>query len=176
MRVVHETRAVPFLARFVVELRIREKPEAKHAGRFAVNLFVDPGRLRLDLLVQPEAVFIRLGRGAEAGFVDQPEGLEAFAARILSAVEHLEQVHQPEAVLRDMIPEMLVAAAPEVPGVAAHDLVRRERDPAIQRLENVGRDLRKIVRRKPGQFGFVLGGFATARAKHGKQREGARSD
>ena len=61
VRVVHETLAVPFLARFVVELRIREKPEAEHAGGFAVNLFVDPGRLRFDLLVEPEAVFIRLG-------------------------------------------------------------------------------------------------------------------
>ena len=154
--VVHEARAVPFLARFVVELRIREKTEPKDAGWLAVNFFVDAGWLRFDLLVEPEAVFIRLGRGAEAGFVDQPECLEALAARILAVVERLEQIHQPEAVLGDMIPEMLVAAAPEIPGVAAHDLVRRERNPAIHRLEDVGRDLREIGGRQAGEFGFVF--------------------
>src|SRR5437762_1776701 len=59
--------AVPFLARVLVELRIWKKPEAENARWFAVNFFVDAGRLGRDLLVQPETEFrIGLGRGTEA--------------------------------------------------------------------------------------------------------------
>ena len=39
---------------------------------------------------------------------------------------------------------MLVACAPEVPRIAAHDFFRRKINGAIHRLENVGSDLRKI--------------------------------
>ena len=70
-RIVHEPIAVPFFARFVVEIRIREQAEAEHAGGFAINFLVDPGWLRLGLLIQPQAKFIRFGRGAKPRFVHQ---------------------------------------------------------------------------------------------------------
>ncbi len=177
VRVADEACAVPLLAGFIVKLWIGKEAEPEDAGWLAVNFVVDAGWLWFNLLVEPEAVFIRLGRGAETGFVDQTERLEALAARILAVVEHLEQIHQPEAVLGDMIPEMLVAAAPEIPSVAAHNLVRRELDAAIHRLEDVGRDLREIVRREPGKFGFVFGRrFAAARGEEKKEGQGARSE
>src|SRR5262245_4650946 len=50
---------------------------------------------------------------------------------------------------------MLVASAPEVPGVATHDFLRRKTNPAIHRFENVGSDLRKIGRAFSRGFGFV---------------------
>ena len=43
-----------------------------------------------------------------------------------------------------MIPKMLVAPAPEVPGIAAHDFLRREIDAAIHRFKNIRGDLREI--------------------------------
>jgi hypothetical protein len=166
------------LACCIIELRIGEEAEPENAGRFPIDFVVNPGRLRFDLLIEPETVFVRLGRGAETGLVYQAESLEAVAARVFAVVQHLEQVHKAKAVLGDVIPEMLVAATPEVPGVAAHDFVRLERNPAVERLENVSRGLRKVVRRETGEFGFVLGcmlGFA-ARDEEREKRERASPD
>ena len=56
-----------------------------------------------------------------------------------------------------MIPKVLVAAAPEIPSVAPHDLLGRKIDAAIQRLEDVDRDLRKIGGRFSGSLRFVDG-------------------
>jgi len=54
-----------------------------------------------------------------------------------------------------MIPKVLVATAPEIPSVAPHDFLGRKIDAAIHRLEDVGRNLRKIGGRFSGGFRFV---------------------
>src|SRR5206468_12728050 len=61
----------------------------------------------------------------------------------------------PITVLCDMIPKVLVATAPEIPSVAPHDLLGRKIDAAIQRFEDVDRDLRKVGGRFSGGFRFV---------------------
>jgi hypothetical protein len=68
--VAHEAGPVPLLAGFTVKFWIGKEAETKDAGWPAVNFVVDAGWLWFNLLVEPEAVFIRLGRGAETGFVD----------------------------------------------------------------------------------------------------------
>src|SRR5205814_7641582 len=152
-----ESVAVPFLARVVVELRIGKKPKAENARWFAINLFVDPGRFRCDLLVQPETeVRIGFGGGAEAGLVDETEGLETLAALVSAVIKHLEQVEQPVAVLRNMIPENFGAAAPNVPGIASHDFVLRELNAAIHRLEDIRGDLREVRRGFASELRLVL--------------------
>jgi hypothetical protein len=142
--IVDETIAVPFFAGLFVEVRIWKKPETEDPGWFAVNSFVDAGRLLFYLLIEPQAKFIRLGRGAKSRFVYQAQSLEALAARKLTAIQHLQEIHQPVAVLGCMIPKILVTCAPEVPGIATHDFLGRKIDAAIHRFENVGGDLRKI--------------------------------
>src|SRR5213596_119238 len=154
-RIVHEALAVPFLARFVVEFRIWEKSEAKYTRRLAVNSFVDAFRLRFDLLIQPQAKLIWLTCGAKSWLVYQAENFETLAARKFAVVEHLQKVHQSVTVLSGMIPKVLVATAPEIPSVAPHDLLGRKIDAAIHRLEDVGRDLRKIGGCFSGGFRFV---------------------
>src|SRR5437588_10677875 len=153
--IIHEAVAVPFLAPFVVEFLIWEKSEAKHARRLAVNSFVDAFRLRLDLLIQPQAKLIRLTCGAKSWLVYQAENFETLAARKFAVVEHLQKVHQSVTVLSGTIPKVLVATAPEIPSVAPHDLLGRKIDAAIQRLEDLDRDLRKIGGRFSGGFRFV---------------------
>jgi len=49
--IVHEPVAVPLLARFVVEIWIREQAVAEYPRGFAVNFLVDPGWLGLGLLI-----------------------------------------------------------------------------------------------------------------------------
>ena len=80
-----------------------------------------------------------------------------------------------KAVLRGVIPKMLVAAAPEVPGVAAHDFLLRKINAAIHRLENVCSDLRKIGGAFPCRFSFVDRLFAAGKGKQGAHTD-ARSD
>lgn len=143
-RVFVETFAVPFLARFLVEFRIWKKPKTKDAGRFAVNGFVDACRFRFHFLIEPQTKFIRLTRRAETRFIYETESLEALTAWKFSVVEHLQKIHQPVAVLRGVIPKMLVAAAPEVPSVAPHDFLGREIDAAVHWFKNIGGDLRKV--------------------------------
>src|SRR5262249_118833 len=121
-RIIHEAVPVPLLARFVVEFRIWEKPEAKHARRLAVDSFVDAFRFRFDLLIQPQAKFIRLTGGAKSRLVYQSENFEPLAARKFAVIEHLQKVHPSIAVLSGMIPKVLFTAATEVPSVAPHDL------------------------------------------------------
>jgi hypothetical protein len=58
-----------------------------------------------------------------------------------------------------VIPKMLVASAPEVPGIAAHDFLRRKINAAIHRLENVGSDLRKIGRAFSCALASSIGSF-----------------
>ena len=94
-RIVHEPRAIPFPARFVIKLRIGKESEAENAGWFAVDFLIDPGRLGRDLFVEPEAVVIGFGGGAETGLVAQAERLEAFAARVPAIVEHLQRSIKP---------------------------------------------------------------------------------
>ena len=50
---------------------------------------------------------------------------------------------------------MLIAGAPEVPGIATHDFLGRKIDAAIHRFENVRGDLRKIGSGFSSRFRFV---------------------
>ena len=171
--IVHETIAIPFLARLLVEIRIRKKPKTKYPRRLPVNCLIDACRFRLRFFVEPQAKFIRLARCAESRLVHQAEHFETFAARKFAIIEHLQQIHQTETVLRDVIPKMLVTSAPEVPRVAAHDFLRRKINAAIHRLENVCSDLREICRAFSRRFSFVdrLVFFAA-----GKHEQGAHTD
>jgi len=103
---------------------------------------------------------------AKARFVHQAQSFETFAARKFAVIEHLQQIHQTKTVLRDVIPKLLVASAPEVPSIAAHDFLRRKVNAAIHRLENVGSDLRKIGRAFSCRVSFVDGLVFFAAGKH----------
>src|SRR5262245_22495449 len=154
-RIVHETIAIPFFARFLVEIRIWKKPKTEHTRRLPVHCLIDSCWFGLRLFVEPQAEFIRLARRAESRLVHQTKHFEAFATWKFAVIEHLQQIHQAKTVLRGVIPKKLVAAAPEVPGVAAHDFFRRKINAAIHRLENVCSDLRKISRAFSCRFSFV---------------------
>src|SRR6476469_5529090 len=169
--IVHETIAIPFLARFLVEIRIRKESKTEHTRRLPVDCSIDACRFGLRLFVEPQAEFILLARRAESRFVHQPEHLEAFAARKFTVIKHLEQIHQTKTVLRDVIPKMLVASAPEVPRIAAHDFLRRKINTAIHWLENVCSDLREIGRAFSSRFRFVdrLVLFAAGKREQGAQ-------
>ena len=153
--IVHETIAVPFLARFIVEFGIWKKAKTKNAGGFAVNGLVDAFRFRLDLLVQPQPKFIRLASGTKPGLVYQAQGFKTFAARKLAIIKNLQKIHQPETVLCGLIPKVLVTTAPQVPGVAAHDFLGRKIEAAIHRLENISSNLREIGCCQAGSCGLV---------------------
>src|SRR4029077_15781491 len=135
--IVHETIAIPFLARFVVEIRIRKEPKTAHTRRLPVNCSTDACRFGPRLFVEPQPEFVRLARRTESRLVHQTEHFETFAARKFAVIEHLEQIHQTETVLCRVIPKMLVASAPEVPGIAPHDFLRRKINAAIHRLVKV---------------------------------------
>ncbi len=154
-RIVHETIAVPFLARLAVELGIWKQSETQYAGRFAVNSFIDARRLGVHLLVQPQAKFIRLSGRPKSRFVHKAQSLETLNAWIFAVIQHLQKIHQTVAILGCAIPKMLVAAAPKIPGVAAHDFLRRKIDATIHRFEDVGRDLWKIGGRFTSRFRFI---------------------
>jgi len=70
---------------------------------------------------------------------------------------------------RDPVPEVLVAARPEIPGVAPHNFFRRKLDAAIHRFENIGGNLRKIGGRFSGRLRVVdwLVFLAAAERQHG---------
>src|SRR6476469_9141339 len=175
--IVHETIAVPFLARFLVEIRIRKESKTEHTRRLSVDCSIDAWRFGLRLFVEPQAEFILLACRAESRLVHQAEHFETFAARKFAVVEHLQQIHQTETVLRDVIPKMLVASAPEVPRVAAHDFLRRKINAPIHRLENVCSDLRKVGRAFSCCFSFVDRLVLFAARKHEQSaRTNARSD
>ena len=57
---------------------------------------------------------------------------------------------------------MLVPRRPQIPGVASHDFLRRERDAAIHRLKDIRGDLRKVGRRQPRQLRFIFRRLAAA--------------
>jgi hypothetical protein len=64
---------------------------------------------------------------------------------------------------------MLIAPAPEVPGVTAHDFLRRQIDAAIHRFENVCSDLRKIGSGFSSRFCLVDWLIFSAAGKHEKR-------
>src|SRR5262245_43413930 len=172
-RIVHETIAIPFLARFLVEIRIRKKPKTEHTRRLPVDGVIDARRFWLNLFVEPQTEFIRLACRAESRLVHQAEHFKTFAARKFAAIKHLQKIHQAVTVLGRVIPKMLVASAPEVPGIAAHDFLRRKIDAAVHRLEDVGSDLRKIGGVFSCRFCFVdrLAFFAAGKREHGAQTD-----
>src|SRR5213595_1829808 len=92
-RIVYETIAVPLLACLFIEVGIWKKPETEDTGWFAVNNLVDACRFGLHLLIEPQAKFIRLGRGAKSGLIDQAQILEAFTARTFATIQHPHQIH-----------------------------------------------------------------------------------
>ena len=69
--IVHETIAVPFLARFVVEFGIRKKAKTENAGRFAVNGLVDAFRFRFGLARPATTQIHPACRGTKPGLVHQ---------------------------------------------------------------------------------------------------------
>jgi hypothetical protein len=89
--------------------------------------------------------------------------LETFAARKLAVIEHLQQIHQPEIVLRGVIPKMLVASAPEIPCIAAHDFLRRKINASVHRLENVCSHLGKSAVLFPAALALSIGSFFCSR-------------
>src|SRR5262249_15908697 len=134
---------------------------------FAVNSLVDARRLGLHLLIEPQVKLIRLGRGTKSGLVYQAQSLESLAARELAVIEHLQKIHQPVAVLGRVIPKILLARAPQVPGIATHDFLGRQIDATIHRFENVRGDLWKIGSGFFSRFRLVNGlvFFATRKRK-----------
>src|SRR4029453_12415405 len=92
-RIVHETIAVPFLACLFVELWIWKKPETEDPGWFAVNRLVDACRFGVHMFIKPQAKFIRLGRGAKSGLIDQAQSLETLTARIFASIQLLQEIH-----------------------------------------------------------------------------------
>ena len=162
---------VPLLARLLVEVRIREQPQADDAGGLAV-VRADRNRLAasadLDALVlvgvgerigragriadvEPESVAIRIGSGRllEARFVDEPEIVPAGVAGIgqrRMRGDRLEEIERAEALAGEHVPEPIVAAGPDEPHVAPFDLLLRERQAAIHVVEVVfvrGREARR---------------------------------
>jgi hypothetical protein len=69
---------------------------------------------------------------------------------------------------RDPVPEVLVAARPEIPRVASHNFFRPKLDAAIHRFENIGGNLRKIGGRFSSRLRVVdwLVFLATAKRQH----------
>src|SRR5690606_40719958 len=73
--------------------------------------------------LESEAVVARCGGGGEAGFVDEAEIVPAVAARVALArvrADALEQVEGAEREVRHLVPEPVVAAAPDVPRSEEH--------------------------------------------------------
>src|SRR6266567_3802978 len=95
------------------------------------------------------------GSGSTSSSTHKPNSSGLLAARNFAVIEHLQKIHQTITVLSGVIPKVLVASTPEVPGIAAHDFLRRKINAAIHRLENVGSDLRKICRAFSRRFSFV---------------------
>src|SRR5207248_11096602 len=69
---------------------------------------------------------------------------------------------------------MLIACAPEVPGIATHDFLRRQINAAIHRFENVRGVLRKIGSRFSSRFRFV-GWLVLFAAGKGQGQAGAKA-
>ena len=122
VRVADEACAVPFLARFIVEFRIGKEPKPKDAGWFAINFSSIPGGSGSACSSSHSPNSSGLVAARKPGSLTSPSVLKRSPRWIFAVVEHLQQIHQPVAVLCDMIPEMFVAAAPKIPSVAAHDL------------------------------------------------------
>ena len=70
---------------------------------------------------------------------------------------------------------MLIACAPEVPGIATHDFLRRQINAAIHRFENVRGNLRKIGSRFSSRFRFV-GWLVFFAAGKGQGQAGGKAD
>ena len=100
----------------LVELRIREASQADDARGIAG----DSWHLRLFALIHPQAVLIGGGSRAASRLRDSAERREAPAVE--ARVDVGEQVDVAFRQLRHPHPELLVAAGPEIPGVAAGTL------------------------------------------------------
>ena len=165
-RVGVEARRVPLRRRLLVEIRIREQPQADDAGCVTVvgadrhglaaradfhagvlGLVLERvGRATRAAHVQPqaEAIGARAAALVETRLVHQPEILPAIVAAIVQArvIRHdLEQVEQADALGGQGVPHAVVAAGPHDPVVA----------PLDRRRGGVGR-------RDAGQVGLERGG------------------
>ena len=165
LRVGVVAHGVPLLGRRLVEVGIREQPEAddprrlpvvgahRHApapgsdpdARVPLLVLEGVGRTVRAPLVEPQAVAlgIRAGRLVEAGLVDQAEILPARApVEVLHALvrvgrEDLEEVEEAEAGDGDHVPEAVVPARPHEPGVAPLDLLPGQAAAAVHVVEVV---------------------------------------
>ena len=100
----------------LVELRIGEAAQSDDAGRVAG----DAGHDRLLALVHPQPVLVGRRRGPASRLRDRAERREP--AAVQPRVDVGEQVDVALGELRHPHPELLVAAGPEIPGVAASAL------------------------------------------------------
>ena len=125
----------------LVELRIGESPQSDDAGRVAGNA----GHGRLVALIHPQAVLVGRRRGAAARLRDRAERREA--AAVEPRVHVRQQVDVAFGELRHLDPELLVAAGPEVPGVAAGALRVGQIPAAIAVVRLVGLVALRVGRR-----------------------------
>jgi hypothetical protein len=88
-------------------------------------------------------VLIRLRGLFVARLIDQPQILEAGAA--VARINHPEQVGKTVSFARHPVPKLLVTSAPEIPRVAAFDLILRKFNASIHRLEHIECDFRQIL-------------------------------
>ncbi len=121
--------------------------------------------------VEPQAAAVWIGalRLVEAGLVEHPEVLPAGRAGVAEAgvgADDLEQIEGTEGVAGHLVPEAVVAAAPDDPHIAPRDLLRREGDAAVHVVEPVLRGLPKGCGVPPSPLGLVedLSGLRLLRA------------
>src|SRR6266516_1517957 len=146
--IIIESFGVPFFLRLIVEIGIRKQPETQDACRVAIDLGINPLRFWSHPLIQIEtvSVFCILIAGLpETRLIDKAQVGVSRAA--LARIQHLQKIDQSIAFPRDPVPEVLVAARPQIPRVTAHDFLRRKLDAVIHSLENIGSNLGEVRRR-----------------------------
>src|SRR5262249_37028973 len=172
---------VPLLGGGFVERGVWKKPKADDARRppiirpdgkvLAAGVDLHTGILLLVLerirraigaaLVEPQSKARRVGgRGRfEARLVDQPQILPAVVAAGLELWvrgQRFEEVEGAEADRVHPVPEQIVAARPDDPGIAPADLGGAQRDPAVHVVEVVLVRRGERRRRPAGALGLVL--------------------
>src|SRR2546428_5203326 len=156
VRIIIESLGVPFFLRLIVEIWIRKQSKTHDPRRVAIDFGINPLRFWSHPPVQIEtvSVFCILIAGLpETRLIDKAQVGMSRAA--LARIQHLQKIDQSIAFPRDPVPEVLVAARPEIPRVAPHNFFRRKLDAAIHRFENIGGNLWKIGGRLASRLRFI---------------------
>src|SRR5229473_8047986 len=127
VRIIIESFGIPFFLRLVVEIGIGKQTETHYPCRVTIDLEINVRRFRFDPFIQIKTVsiFCILIAGLlETGLINKAQ--VDMSRTALSRIEHLQKIDQSIAFSRDPVPEVLVAARPEIPRVAPHDLCRRK--------------------------------------------------